>query len=143
VIYGKKPEERFPELKAIADWMAEWAEQTTIWDQNLVVLGDFNIDRHGELLWQAFASTGLTVPPVLDAVPRSIFPSDADRLDKYYDQIAWFETGKKRQLNLDCAAGGSIDFVPHLYRDLGMKRQDLQHRVSDHYPLWVEFMRRP
>jgi exonuclease III len=140
VIYGEKPEERFPELKAIAEWMADWAEQTSDWEQNLMVLGDFNIDRHGSLIWQAFASTGLTVPAILDQVPRSIFFDEADRLDKYYDQIAWFETGNRRQLNLECVAGGSIDFVPHLYRDLGMTRQDLQYRVSDHYPLWVEFV---
>ena len=135
-------EERSPELKAIAEWMADWAEQVTAWEQNLMVLGDFNIDRRGSLIWEAFASTGLTVPLVLDQVPRSIFFDEADRLDKYYDQIAWFETGKKRQLNLDCTDGGHIDFVPHLYQDTGMSRQNMQYRISDHYPLWVEFVAR-
>ena len=143
VIYGERPEERYPELKAIAEWMADWAKQTTEWEQNLIILGDFNIDRHGSLIWQAFASTGLTVPAALDQVPRSIFFDEADRLDKYYDQIAWFETGNdKRRLNLDVSSGGGIDFVPHLYREIGMTRKDMQYRVSDHYPLWVEFTHR-
>ncbi len=91
VIYGEKPEERSPELKAIAEWMADWAAQMSDWEQNLMVLGDFNIDRHDSPIWRAFVSSGLTVPEVLDLVPRSIFSEEADRHDKYYDQIAWFE----------------------------------------------------
>ena len=140
VIYAGKPEDRYPEIKAIADWMFDWAGELNDWQQNLIVLGDFNIDRHGSLIWQAFASTGLTVPSVLDQVPRSIFSDESDRHDKYYDQIAWFEAGKDRRLNLDCTNGGGIDFVPLLYRDVGLRPIEMQYRVSDHYPLWVEFV---
>ena len=140
VVYGDKPESRYPELHAIAEWMAEWAAHATEWEQNFLVLGDFNIDRQGQLLWQAFTSTQLTVPNELDRVPRSIFSTEADRLDKYYDQVAWFETGDERQLHLDYLGnGGSFDFVPFLYRDLNMPKSQMQYRVSDHYPLWVEF----
>jgi len=139
VDYGDRPEERAPELKAIAEWMADWAERMNDWEQNLIVLGDFNIDRHGSLLWQAFASSRLTVPNDLETVPRSIFSDAADRLDKYYDQIAWFETGNKRQLQLEYKTGGFFDFVPHVYVDVGFARDQIQYRVSDHYPLWVEF----
>jgi endonuclease/exonuclease/phosphatase family metal-dependent hydrolase len=110
------------------------------WEQNFLVLGDFNIDRHGNLLWQAFTSSELVVPNELDRVPRSIFSSEADRLDKYYDQIAWFETGGRRRLNLEYLGnGGSFDFLPFLYRDKAMPARQVQYRVSDHYPLWVEF----
>ena len=140
VLYGERAEDRAPELHAIADWMADWAEDVTEWEQNLLVLGDFNIDRRGSPLWEALIITELTVPEILDEVPRSIFSDEADRLDKYYDQIAWFEKGKKQQLNLTCAGGGSVDFVPHLYRDIGLTPQNMQYRVSDHYPLWVEFV---
>lgn len=140
VIYGGNAEERAPELHAIADWMADWAKDVTEWEQNLLVLGDFNIDRRGSPLWEALIVTGLTVPEILDDVPRSIFFDEANRLDKYYDQIAWFEKGKKQQLNLTCTRGGSFDFVPQLYRDIDLSRQNMQYRVSDHYPLWVEFV---
>lgn len=139
VLYGKKPEQRYPELKAIAEWMAGWAQEVTEWEQNLILLGDFNIDRQGSLLWQAFASTGLMVPNDLDAVPRSIFSKDAADLDKYYDQIAWFDTGDDRKLNMAYLSGGGLDFVDILYQDLGFKAKQTQYRVSDHYPLWVEF----
>ncbi len=83
VLYGERAEERAPELKAIAEWMADWAKEATEWEQNLLVLGDFNIDRFGSPLWESLIVTGLTVPEVLDQVPRSIFFDEADRLDKY------------------------------------------------------------
>ena len=140
VLYGDRPEARYPELKAIAEWMADWAIETSEWEQNLLVLGDFNIDRQGQLLWQAFTSSGLVVPNELDAVPRSVFSKEADRLDKYYDQVAWFETDQKRRLTMEYLGhGGSFDFLPYLYRDLAMPAGQMQYRMSDHYPLWVEF----
>ena len=140
VLYGSAASERVPELAAIAAWMADWAQQVNRWHHNLVILGDFNIDRRGDALWQAFTSTGLTVPPALQDVRRSIF-ADAGQpaLGKFYDQIAWFTRGQGALLDLKLLGAGSFDFVPHLYRDVAMSRAQMQYRVSDHYPLWVEF----
>ncbi len=140
VLYGASAAERLPELEGIARWMADWAQRSNRWHHNLVALGDFNIDRKGDALWQAFTSTGLVVPDALHAVPRSIFANPArPDTDKFYDQIAWFTAGARRLIDLDLCAAGSADFVPHLYRDIGLTRAQLQYRVSDHYPLWVEF----
>lgn len=138
--YGQSASDRAPELRGIAEWLDSWAGQMDAYGQNLIALGDFNIDRHSDALWQAFTSTGLTVPDSLHAVKRSIFASDGDStLSKYYDQIAWFETGSRRKLNMELSTAGSFDFVPFLYSELQMPKSSLQHRVSDHYPLWVEF----
>lgn len=138
VLYGRVPADRLPEIQGIARWMAEWAGELNRWHHNLVVLGDFNIDRRDDALWQAFTATGLTVPPALQQVRRSIFADpDTPTLAKYYDQIAWFASGAQRLLDLEVGAAGSVDFVPHLYRDLALPRSQLQYRVSDHYPLWV------
>jgi endonuclease/exonuclease/phosphatase family metal-dependent hydrolase len=139
VLYGGAAAERVPELRAIARWLADWAKQVNEWHHNLVVLGDFNIDRQGDELWQAFTSTGLTVPTALETVPRSIFADAAQPQAKYYDQIAWFTDGRGKLIDLAASNAGGFDFVPHLYRDLGLTRAQLQYRVSDHYPLWVEF----
>jgi len=140
VDYGKSAADRLPELKAIARWMNQWARQTNRWHHNLIALGDFNIDRHNDNLWQAFVSAGLEVPVQLNQVPRSIFADPGQpQLAKYYDQIAWFMKGKRRLLNLDLLAAGTFNFVPLLYTDLGMTKQSMQYRMSDHYPLWVEF----
>jgi endonuclease/exonuclease/phosphatase family metal-dependent hydrolase len=138
--YGSSSAGRIPELEGIAQWLFEWAGQANSFGQNLIALGDFNIDRHGDALWQAFTSTGLTVPDDLHAVKRSIFALDNDAdLKKYYDQIAWFETGGKRKLNLEFVSAGGFDFVPFLYTEAGFTKATLQHRLSDHYPLWTEF----
>ncbi len=140
VLYGSDPGDRIPELTAIARWMADWAAQAHRWHHNLVVLGDFNIDRQGDPLYRAFTSTGLTVPAALNAVRRSIFADPGQPTqDKYYDQIAWFERGQGKLLNLPLLSAGGFDFVEHLYRDVGMSKAQMQYRVSDHYPLWVEF----
>lgn len=140
VDYGKSSADRIPELRTLGRWMADWAEQSNRWHHNLLTLGDFNIDRRDDVLWQAFTATGLTVPEDLHRVPRSIF-ADPGRptTEKYYDQIAWFERGDSRLLSMTYLGGGGFDFVPHLYRDAELTRTSISYRLSDHYPLWVEF----
>ncbi len=134
VIYGEQAADRVGELKAIAEWLAEWATRTNEFERNLIALGDFNIDRKGDPLYDAFTSTGLETPAALDAVPRTLF---GDAADHFYDQIAWFTKGSSALLSLRLTAAGSYDFVPGLAA--GMTRLALSWHISDHYPLWVEF----
>lgn len=137
VLYGQSPAGRVGELRAIARWLADWAGNVNAYHHNLIALGDFNIDRKGDPLYQAFTSTGLTVPDALHAVPRTIFGSSTDR---HYDQIAWFssDTGRIPKLSLQPTGGaGSFDFTGLVHRQL--TRQQLSWRISDHLPLWVEF----
>ena len=139
--YGENAAERVPELRGIARWAREWADRTNAWSQNLIAFGDLNIDRQDDRLWQALTSTDSTVPADLHAVPRSIFAdSGAATTDKLYDQIAWFETeGGRRRLTLEYRRGGHVDFLPFVYTDTDLSKSEIWHRVSDHYPLWVEF----
>ena len=141
VDYGNSSSERIPELKGIARWMRDWADRTNAWSQNLIAMGDFNIDRENDPLWQAFTSTGLTVADDLENAPRSIFADPSKpTTDKYYDQIAWFETTRgASRLSLDYRTGGFADFLPHVYRDTTLSKNAISYRISDHYPLWVEF----
>jgi endonuclease/exonuclease/phosphatase family metal-dependent hydrolase len=136
VDYGKRPADRIPELTKIAKWLADWAEREYGWDHNLIALGDFNIDRESDPLYQAFTSTGLTPAPQLTGLKRTIFDQPDSR--HYYDQIAWFTKDQKKRpvLNLDCVAGGTFDFVPELRGD--RTSIQLSWHISDHYPLWVE-----
>mgnify|MGYP000014706350 CR=1 FL=1 len=135
VDYGNSASDRICELQAIARWMKEWAERESKWHHNLMVLGDFNIERHGDELWQAFTSTGLTVPAELQTVPKSIFDDESDPNDKFYDQIAWFGSA----LDMKFSTGGCFDFLGHLYTDVGLSKRSISYRISDHYPLWAEF----
>tara|TARA_R110002074_G_scaffold197610_17_gene365072 strand:- start:13436 stop:14398 length:963 start_codon:yes stop_codon:yes gene_type:complete len=135
--YGKKSSERIKELKGIAEWLADWASNINAYDQNLIALGDFNIDARGDLLDKTFLSEGLYVPPQLqnEAVTRSIFNET-----KYYDQIAWFNSdGKIPRLSMEFIDGGNYDFVPYALENRKMTKRSLSYLMSDHYPLWAEF----
>ena len=54
---------------------------------------------------------------------------------KHYDQIAWFRDDLTL---LSEGRAGSIDFVGAVFKD--MSTRSMTYRVSDHLPLWVEFM---
>jgi len=137
IIYGKKSKDRIAELKGIARWLSDWATDINAYDQNLICLGDFNIDKRGDLLDQTFLAEGLYVPPALQApeATRSIFNAD-----KYYDQIAWFngENGQP-ELSMDLLAAGNYDFVPLLWNENTHSKLQHSWMISDHYPLWAEF----
>ncbi|WP_427008688.1 endonuclease/exonuclease/phosphatase family protein [Pseudarthrobacter sp. H2] len=139
ILWGKNPAERLPEITAFAQWMRAWAVRPNDWNANLIVLGDFNLDRIGDPLYEAFISTGLWPPTELNAVPRTIF--DDDKTKHFYDQLAWFSkpdgTSLLQGLTYSKRAG-TFDFVPHIFQ--GLSRSEVSWRVSDHYPLWCEFL---
>jgi len=135
VLYGASPEERLPELEALARYTAaeirdrvrmEGAEE-----KNLIVLGDFNIDERGDNpLFQAFVSAGLVVPPQLRDL-KTTFSTEP----KYYDHIAWFMG--ELDLNYNRRAG-VVDFAGAVFQELSLHQ--MSYRLSDHLPLWVEFI---
>jgi endonuclease/exonuclease/phosphatase family metal-dependent hydrolase len=135
VLFGEETD-RAAELREIAAWLARWAGEERHWNQNLIALGDFNIDRRGDPLFDAFTSSGIEPAAQLNEVPRTIFGDPGEK--KFYDQIAWF-TDEERgpMLTLQPSSAGSFDFVPLLQGDFS--KTTLSWKVSDHYPLWVEF----
>jgi endonuclease/exonuclease/phosphatase family metal-dependent hydrolase len=131
--YGAVPEDRLPELQALAGFVAKEIRDRTEAggeEANLIVLGDFNIDRRlDNPLFQAFASTGLVVPRQLLHL-KTTYGTEP----KYYDQIAWF-MGELDLLYSERA--GVIDFTRAVFPELSVAR--MAYRVSDHFPLWAEF----
>lgn len=137
ILYGKKSADRINELKGIANWMADWAKDLNAYHQNLITLGDFNIDKRGDLLNETFIESGLFVPPALQSeeVTRSIFDET-----KYYDQIAWFQNKKGvNNLSLKYSTGGNYDFLQTCLINRPLTKVQKSWMLSDHYPLWVEF----
>jgi endonuclease/exonuclease/phosphatase family metal-dependent hydrolase len=136
VDWGKKAADRTPELRAIAEWLADWAEQEEDWNHNVIALGDFNISGADDDLYKAFTSPGLEPPPGIADVPRTIL--DKPKKRHHYDQNAWFNKGTKGPLlTLTCSAASFFDFVPILGGSQTLIT--LSWRISDHYPLFVEF----
>jgi endonuclease/exonuclease/phosphatase family metal-dependent hydrolase len=134
--YGGGAADRRPEILALARYTADEIRDRARFDgaeeTNLIVLGDFNIDarRAGDPLYEAFLSAGLTVPEPL----RDVQTNYAQTV-KHYDQIAWFmgDLGL-----LTRGAAGVIDYRGAVYRELSARQ--VTDRVSDHLPLWAEFV---
>jgi exonuclease III len=131
--YGKVPLDRIDEIRQLSAYIAreirKRARANRGQETNLIVLGDFNIDKRGNNpLFQAFISTGLQVPPELEKL-QTAFGTEA----KYYDQIAWF----MGDLTLEYRTGGVIDFAGAVMPKLTLRQ--MAYRVSDHFPLWAEF----
>lgn len=142
VVYGQAATDRIAELKEIAQWLARWAHEGDAWGGNLIALGDFNIDRSGDPLYEAFTSTGLRPPDPLNFVPRTIFddpdPNASPDHRHFYDQIAWF-TGSNGHpiLSMDYRNAGMFNFDNGIVPATGSEQ--LSWRISDHFPLWCEF----
>ncbi|WP_411830987.1 endonuclease/exonuclease/phosphatase family protein [Mariniflexile sp. AS56] len=137
ILYGSSPKSRIDELKGIAKWLSEWAKDINAYHQDLIALGDFNIDERGDLLDKTFLSEGLYIPPQLQnkEVTRSIFDTS-----KYYDQIAWFNSQTNGpKLSMEFLNGGNYDFVPFALKNRRLTNHSLSWLISDHYPLWAEF----
>jgi endonuclease/exonuclease/phosphatase family metal-dependent hydrolase len=134
VIFGESGKDRLGELTEIAEWLAEWAKEVDDYNQNLIALGDFNIDRAGDPTYEAFTATGLHPPEELQTIPRTIFTKAGEDANQFFDQIAWFP----EQLSLQYTGeAGNFDFVPVLQTSL--TKNELSWRISDHYPLWANF----
>lgn len=132
--YGDTPAGRVAEIQALARYTASEIRDRAKSggeERNLIVLGDFNIDDRGDNpLFQAFISTGLIVPAQLLNLKTTYATKP-----KFYDQIAWFMG------DLDLLSGekaGAINFAGAVYRELVPLQ--MSFRVSDHFPLWVEFV---
>lgn len=138
ILYGKKKGDRVPELKAIAKWLSDWGNDSNVYDRNLIALGDFNIEKRGDLLHDTFISSGLYIPPDMLTVTRSIFDET-----KFYDHIAWFNNDNGlSKLSLKYIRGGNYDFVDKTIYKEPLTKHELSWRISDHYPLWAEFSAR-
>jgi endonuclease/exonuclease/phosphatase family metal-dependent hydrolase len=134
-IYGKNEKSRVPELKALAEWMKSWAKDLCRWGHSLMTLGDFNIDKKGDIAYEAFISTGLDTPDDLGNFNRTIFGSTT-----FYDQIAWFrDSARLSKINLKYRKGGVYNFKDKVLMYCGYTPEELSFRISDHMPLWGEF----
>lgn len=141
VLWGSgDPAERTPELRRFAKWLYEQSRDPDDFNRNLIALGDFNIDRHDDANWRAFVvEYGLSPPDKLFDVPRTV--GDSSAAHSYFDQIAWFTKGAGSALTLTYSgeAGG---FMWTDYLLAGEPRRRKESRISDHYPLWAEFLLR-
>jgi len=112
----------------------------SIWGENLMTVGDPNIDRKDDPLYQAFTSTGLQPPtgstscraPSSTTPTRTPHPTTATSTIRSPGSPA-----EKAALSLPLVNAGTFDFTDKLIPADNLDQ--LSWRISDHYPLWCEF----
>ncbi len=114
-------------------------------DENLLLLGDFNIFNREDATMQALKKAGFVVPAALQSIPGS----NVDK-DKHYDQIAYY---RKLSGMAPTGRAGVFDYYEHVYREADETayraiwkktkargfRDWRTYQMSDHLPMWIEF----
>ena len=102
-------------------------------DQDVIVVGDFNIPRTKSELYRALTKRGLRMPAML----AGIGGSDLEQ-SKTYDQILHSPAFSAAFTG----AGGVLDFWggdhAALYPGRRMTKREFTYELSDHLPVWVE-----
>jgi endonuclease/exonuclease/phosphatase family metal-dependent hydrolase len=136
--WGNSTAARTGALAALHDWVVQRASDPHAVDQDFIVMGDFNIPKVGDALFNALTGNGkdLLMPPQLAGLPGSNLKRTAR-----YDQILHRPTRRDRF----SGAGGVVDFAlggwQALYPDPAERPKSAQaftFQMSDHLPLWLQ-----
>lgn len=134
-IVWDRPTDRIPETTAFAEWMRKWATREDDWNGNQLVLGDFNMEGAGTVLYQALVSTGLFPPCQLSNLPRTIF-DDPEKPLVRPDRLV--HPGQRHRHHRPPQRPGihparwEHRLRPHTFT--GMNKTELSWRISD--PTW-------
>ncbi len=125
---------RVKELTLLADWVDAKRKSKFNEDNDIIVMGDFNIpstDKDDEL-FKAITSKGLKIP---DALAKENLDTTLGT-KKRYDQILQYSVYHKK----DNIHGGVLDFYQNDIEPLfpGMSKGDFTYQLSDHLPLWMQ-----
>ena len=126
----------------LADWIDSRFQDKFVEDHDLIVMGDFNVPKIGDKLFEALTSRGLQVPDSLVNLKAGDQVIAGSNLGKNarYDQILHLPTLKNRFTN----HGGTLDFfgsdarIKELFPDKDYTRTKFSYQLSDHFPLWVQ-----
>lgn len=138
-IFGDSLKERTEEAAALAKLLERAMRDPTPespdqFRANLIALGDFNIERTGDVTFRALQANGLAPDPHLADLPRTT--GEQPGRTTAYDQVAWFLAPRHGALTLARLSSNTFPWDAHL-SPLGAG--DATFRISDHYPIWVEF----
>lgn len=140
--WGDSIKGRQAELQMLADWINTRFKSKYVEDHDLIVMGDFNIPKIGDDLFNALTSSGLLVPDALQNLKSGDQVIGGSNLGKNarYDQILHLPTLKERFSN----HGGTLDFfgsdtrINELFPGKNYTREKFSFQLSDHFPLWVQ-----
>lgn len=133
------------ETQALGKWAASRVKKAHPPNNDIVLLGDFNIPASNltDPFFKILTKHGLRLPKHTTNLVGTNLAGDSD-----YDQIAFFPSRTKEDFT---DRMGVFDFDNALFPDLydaadkaKQKRffQYIRYYVADHRPLWAEFRRR-
>jgi endonuclease/exonuclease/phosphatase family metal-dependent hydrolase len=142
--WGDSLEGRRAELQMLADWIEMRFKSEDVEDNDLIVMGDFNIPKLGDDLFKALTSKGLQIPESLLELKYGDIVVKGSNLgkDARYDQILHLPTAKNRFSNF----GGTVDFyisdakIKELFPTSNYTREKFTYQMSDHFPVWVQII---
>ncbi len=140
--WGDKIEGRRAELQLLADWIKTRFASNYVEDHDLIVMGDFNVPKIGDALFNALTSGGLQIPDSLRElkVGKRVVKGSNLKKDARYDQILHLPTVAKRFSN----HGGTLDFsgnqafIDTLFPGDELTPEKFTYQLSDHFPVWVQ-----
>lgn len=132
---AEKKEERREALDKLADWIEERRNSLHVKDKDIIVLGDFNIPKINDSLYNTITKHGLkTHKKILGDHGTSL------KKDKRYDQILYCEENAHQ-----IEGGGAVDFYHNSFLPLypkskypTMTKCKFTYQISDHLPLWIQ-----
>jgi endonuclease/exonuclease/phosphatase family metal-dependent hydrolase len=132
--WGDKKEDRIKPLQLLAEWIDTRRQSEHNIDDDIILLGDFNIPSFDDDLYKAICSKGLRAP---QAILREELGSNLAR-NKRYDQIFHYPIYNETLFN----EGGVLDFYRDdhaaLYPGTEIDKTKFTYELSDHLPLWVQ-----
>lgn len=132
--WGSGKKARVEPLKLLGEWVEARRNQKHGVDKDLILLGDFNIPKVDDELFQAITDNGLKIPEVF----RGTNHGSNLAKNKRYDQILFYEENTKSFTD----KGGVLDFYTggfkKLYPRMNLSKRAFTYELSDHLPLWVQ-----
>jgi len=131
--WGKAASDRAIELGMLADYVNNRTVKGAPLDQDVIVMGDFNIPTLESELYEVVTKRGLSMPESLAGITGSNLARN-----KRYDQILHNPVYTKSLTD----SGGVLDFIGDGWGALYPEAtspfdQDFTYQLSDHLPLWV------
>ena len=130
IFYGEREQAKYrkEEIEKLADYVQKTSKAAVAkaFDRDIIVMGDFNIEKAGDDFFKGLADSGFVMPPKMDQLKTNV------QQTRTFDKIAWV---KRKSFSFsDCNV---IPFNQVLYQDASPKGGKKQ--ISDHLPLWAEF----
>ena len=121
---GAKLQRRIDEIESIAKALSKKAKKS---DENLIVLGDFNISSPDHKTMQALEKNGFKIPDSIKKKPRATNMFQT----KYYDQIAYNDRSKSIEFADNENSAGVYNFFDKVFSTRQFK--DYQQEIIDLY----------